>query len=111
MIDPKTVQRVVERFLTAYTLEDEPKSGRPRALSETNRTKLKEHMDENPGTSVWRPTQELGHKCETVHTTLKEEGYFPYRNSVLHELKREDYAPWYNIVPGFSRNLAAMLKQ
>ncbi len=25
-------------------------------------------------------TQEFGHKCETVHTTLKEEGYFLYQN-------------------------------
>ncbi len=25
--DPKTIQRLVERFQTAYTLEDEPRSG------------------------------------------------------------------------------------
>ncbi len=81
------MQRVVERFQTVYILEDETRSGTPCALSEADRIKLKEHMDENQGTSVWHAVQELGHKCEIVRTTLKEEGYFPYRISVLHELK------------------------
>ncbi len=30
------MQRVVERFQTAYPLEDKPKSGRPHSLSEEN---------------------------------------------------------------------------
>ncbi len=32
MPDPKMIQRVVERFQTAYTLEDEPRSERPHTL-------------------------------------------------------------------------------
>ncbi len=36
MPDPKTIQRVVERFQTAYTLEDEPRLGRPHTLSDDN---------------------------------------------------------------------------
>ncbi len=47
--DPKTIQRVVE---TAYTLEDEPRSGRPHTLSDDDRTELREHMEDHPGTSV-----------------------------------------------------------
>ncbi len=43
MPDTKVIQRVVERFQTAYTLEDEPRSGRPRTLSEDDRTELREH--------------------------------------------------------------------
>ncbi len=43
MPDPKTIQRVVERFQTAYTLEDEPRLGRPRTLSDDDRTELREH--------------------------------------------------------------------
>ncbi len=77
MPDPKTNQRVVERFQTAYTLEDEPRSGRPRILSDDDRTELREHMEEHPGTSVCRAAQQLGHKRETVWKTLKEEGLFP----------------------------------
>ncbi len=34
MPDPKMTQRVVERFQTASTLEDEPRSGRPHTLSD-----------------------------------------------------------------------------
>ncbi len=49
MPDPKTMQQVVEQFQTAYILEDEPRSGRPCNLSKADHTKLKEHMDENPG--------------------------------------------------------------
>ncbi len=33
MPDSKTIQRVVEGFQTAYTLEDEPRSGRPHGSS------------------------------------------------------------------------------
>ncbi len=78
MPDLKKMQQVVEQFQTAYIHEDEPRSGRPSNLSKADRTKLKEHINENPGTSAQRSAQELGHKCETVHTMLKEEGYFPY---------------------------------
>ncbi len=44
MPEPKTIQRVVERFQIAYTLEDEPRSGRPHTLSDDDRTELREHM-------------------------------------------------------------------
>ncbi len=42
MPDPKTIQQVVERFQTAYTLEDEPRSGKPHTLSDDDRTELRE---------------------------------------------------------------------
>ncbi len=79
MPDLKTMRQVVERFQTAYTFKDEPRSGRPCTLLEADRTKLKEHMRETPGRSAQRAAQELGHKCETVHTILKEEVYFLYQ--------------------------------
>ncbi len=43
MPDPKTIQRVVERFQTAYTLEDEPRSGRLHTLLDDDRTEVREH--------------------------------------------------------------------
>ncbi len=71
MPDPKMIQRVVQRFQTAYTLEDEPRLGRPHTLSDDDRTELREHMEEHPGTSVHRAAQQLGHKRETVRKILK----------------------------------------
>ncbi len=71
---------------------DEPRSGRPHTLSDDDRTELREHMEEHPGTSVRHAVQQLGHKRETVRKTLKKEGFFPYRISVSHELKPEDYS-------------------
>ncbi len=53
MPDPKAIQRVVERFQTAYTLEDEPRSKRSHTLSD-DRSELREHMEEHPGTSAHR---------------------------------------------------------
>ncbi len=79
MPDPKMIQRVVERFQTAYTLEDEPRSGRLHTLSDDDRTELRGHMAEHPSTSARRATQQLGHKRKTVRKTLKEEGFFPYQ--------------------------------
>ncbi len=57
MPDPKTIQRVVEWFQTAYTLEDEPRSGRPHTLLDDDRTELREYMEEHPGTSMRRIAQ------------------------------------------------------
>ncbi len=56
MPHPKTIQRVVERFQTAYTLGDEPRLGRSHTLSDDNRTELREHMEEHPRTSARCPT-------------------------------------------------------
>ncbi len=86
------IQRVVGRFQTAYTLEDELRSERPHTLSDDDRTELREHMEEHSGTSARHTAQQLGHKRETVQKTLKEEGFFAYQISVLHELKPEDYS-------------------
>ncbi len=62
--DPKMTQRVVERFQTAYTLEDEPRSRRPHTLSDDDQTELREHMEEHPGTSACHTAQQLGHKAK-----------------------------------------------
>ncbi len=82
-------------------LEDEPRSGRPYTLSDNDRTELREHMEEHPGTSARHAAQQLGHKRETVRKTLKEEGFFHYQISVLHELKPEDYSPHYDYCDWF----------
>ncbi len=69
-------------------------------------------MEEHPGTSVRRAAQQLGHKCETVRKTLKEEGFFPYQISLLHELKPECYSPHYDYCDWFfnkfGRNVETM---
>ncbi len=57
------------------------------------------------------PTK-LGHKRKTVRKTLKEESFFPYRISVLHKLKPEDYSPHYDYCDWFfnkfGRNVETM---
>ncbi len=112
MPDPKTIQRVVERFQTAYTLEDEPRSGKLHTLSDDNQNELREHTEEHPGMSAHHAAQLLGYQRKTVQKTLKEEGFFPYRISVLHELKLEDYSPRYDYCDGFfhkfGRNVETM---
>ncbi len=57
---------------------------------------MTEHKDVNPCMSVRHVAQELGNKLEMVCTTLKKEEYFPYRISMLHELKLEVYTLHYN---------------
>ncbi len=54
MSDPKTIQRVVERFQTAYTLENELRSGRPHTLSDDDRTELREHPTIGCVSGDWR---------------------------------------------------------
>ncbi len=75
-------------------------------------TELREHMEEHPGTVARHAAQQLGHKRKTVWKTLKEEDFFPYRISVLHELKPEDYSPLYDYCDWFfnkfGRNVETM---
>ncbi len=52
--DPKTIQQVVERFQTSYMLKNEPRLRRPHTLSDDDRTELREHTEEHPGTSARR---------------------------------------------------------
>ncbi len=66
MPDSKTIQRVVERFQTAYTLEDEPRSRRPHTLSDDDQTELREHMEEHPGMSTCRAVQQARNSAEDI---------------------------------------------
>ncbi len=72
---------------------------------------LRSDMEEHPVSSARCDAQQLGHKRETVRKALKEEGFFPYRISVLHGLKPEDYSYVTIIATGSSTNLAVMSKQ
>ncbi len=69
-------------------------------------------MEEHPSASAHHAARQLGHKCEIVRKTVKEEGFFPYRKSALHELKPEDYSPRYDCCDWFfnkfSRNVETM---
>ncbi len=51
---------VTKKCITVYMLEDEPRSGRPHTLSDDDRTELREHMEEHPGTSARHTAQLLG---------------------------------------------------
>ncbi len=83
--DPNTIWLVIGMFQTKFTLKDVLRLGKAWVLSSDDWTHMLEHKDENFGASVHGATAELGFKHETVHTTLKEEGYFSYRILVLHD--------------------------
>ncbi len=71
MLDIRTMKRITEQFQTEYTLAEEPWLGKPHTLSDNDRTKIREHTDENSGMAAHCVAQELGHKCEMVHSTLR----------------------------------------
>ncbi len=72
--DARTMKQIIEQFQMAYTCTDALRLERPHALSDNNQTKITKHTAENLGMSVRHVAQELGHKCETVCTTLKKKG-------------------------------------
>ncbi len=69
----RTVKWIIEWFQMEYTLANTPRLGRPQSLSDDDRTKIREYADVNPDMFA-HVAQELGYKCETVHTMLKKEG-------------------------------------
>ncbi len=62
---------------TAYTLEDEPRSGRPHTLSDDDRTELKEHMEEHPRMSTRRLPNSLITSAKQCGRHWKKKAFFP----------------------------------
>lgn len=96
-----TIKRIVDRFRNQHTVEDTPRSGRPRALTEDERQEVVDRVVEEPGVSARCVAQETGHARETVRRTLREAGLHPYRITTFQELlpadyeKRNDFCDWF----------------
>lgn len=101
-----SIKRTVDRFRDHFTLEDVPRSGRPRALTEEQRQGVVERAQEVPRISARRLAREAGFSRETVRRELQAAGLHPYRVSSSHELLAPDFAKRTEFCAWFKNNVA-----
>jgi transposase len=87
----KTILTIARKFDETETIEDEPRSGRPRSIStDENRERVRAAFEEDPETSTRRASLELDLSRTSLRRMMKELGLKPYRPQLLHALNEDD---------------------
>ena len=87
----KTILNLVKKFDETGSLEDKPRSGRPRSIStDENKERVLEAFEENPTTTQRRASLELNLSRGSLQRMMKELGLKPYRPQLLHALNEDD---------------------
>ncbi len=83
---------LVKKFQETGSVEDRPRSGRPRdAVSEDNIKKVAEKLAECPKISIRVAALELGMSKDSFHRAAQEAGFRPYRPYTVIELSEDDF--------------------
>ena len=87
----KNILSLVRKFDETGSLEDRPRSGRPRSIStDENKERVRSTFEENPATSTRRASLELNLSRSSLQRMMKELGLKPYRPQLLHSLNEDD---------------------
>ncbi|CAF4146178.1 unnamed protein product [Rotaria sp. Silwood2] len=87
----KNILSLVRKFDETGSLEDRPRSGRPRSIStDENKERVRSTFEENPATSIRRASLDLNLSRSSLQRMMKELGLKPYRPQLLHSLNEDD---------------------
>ena len=87
----KNIWSLVKKFDETGSLEDQPRSGRPRSIStDENKERVLKAYEENPTTSQRRASLELNLSRSSLRRMMTELGLKPYRPQLLHALNEDD---------------------
>ncbi|CAF1447532.1 unnamed protein product [Adineta ricciae] len=85
------ILNLVRKFDETGSVEDEPRSGRPRSVStDENREHIRVAFEESPETSTRRASLGLNLSRTSLRRMMKELGLKPYRPHLLHDLSDDD---------------------
>jgi len=85
------ILNLVRKFDETGSVEDEPRSGRPRSVStDENKERVRAAFEESPATSLRRASLDLNVSKSSLQRMLKELGFKPYRPQLLHALNEDD---------------------
>jgi transposase len=86
----KNILSLVRKFDENGSVEDKPRSGRPRSVStDENRERVRAAFEESPATSIRRASLELNLPKSSLQRMMKELGLKPYRSQLLHALNED----------------------
>ncbi|CAF1341114.1 unnamed protein product [Rotaria sp. Silwood1] len=88
---PKNILNRVRKFDETGSVEDEPRSDRPRSVStDENKQRVRAAYEESPGTSLRSASLDLNLSKISLQRMMKELGLKPYRPQLLHALSEDD---------------------
>lgn len=91
-ISKSTVYRTVSRFERTGSVEDEPRSGRPKTASNDDTAlEVLQSVIENPNKPPSKIAQECDISRKSVTNILRKHHYHPYKIKLVQELSEDDY--------------------
>lgn len=85
------ILNLVKKFDETGSVQDEPRSGRPRSVStDENLERIRAAFQHSPETSTRRASLELNLARTSLRRMMKELGLKPYRPHLLHALNEDD---------------------
>ncbi|CAF2853333.1 unnamed protein product [Rotaria sp. Silwood2] len=83
----KNILNLIQKFEETESVEDKPRSGRPRSVStDENKERVRAAFEESPGTSLRRALSELNLSKSSLQRMMKELRLKPYSPQLLHAL-------------------------
>ena len=83
------IRRLIQRFQQYGSVSDLPRSGRPRSVrSQMNRERVRDSVQQEPGTSIRRRSHHFGMSRTSLHRILSDDLHlYPYKVQLVQNLK------------------------
>ncbi|CAI9733658.1 Macrophage migration inhibitory factor-like [Octopus vulgaris] len=84
------VSALLHKFKKTGSVQDKPKSGRPKVVTDTVLQNVTNKLQRSPRKSLRRLSQETRISLTSTHRAVHQLKFFPYKVHVVHELKPQD---------------------
>ncbi len=86
------ISKLYRKFLEFGTVLDSPRSGRPKISDDKATGRIREILEENPGSTLTSISKETGVSRSTISRRIKTEiGMFPYKIQIHQSLEEDDF--------------------
>ena len=84
------VSALLHKFKETGSVQDKPKTGRPKVVTDTVLQNVTNKLQRSPRKSLRRLSQETRISLTSTHRAVHQLKFFPYKVHVVHELKPQD---------------------
>ena len=84
------ISALLDKFKKTRSVQDKPKIGCPKVVSDTVLQNVTNKLQRNPQKSLRRLSQETRISLTSTHRAVHQLKFFPYKVQVVHELKPQD---------------------
>ena len=80
----------MKKFEQTGSVQDRPRSGCPSDINNEAQQNVTNKLNRGPHKSLRHLSQEVGMSLTSTYRAVKKQKFFPYKVSVIHELKAQD---------------------